>query len=122
MKTYTPEQEAKFVAVLREIQRSIPKGLVASALSEKQKTPMVEKVMNEAAETESIAPEKREKIKNLIATGMFSKLDTMEDPKRIKMVDDYVAREINKAIKAGRLPPRSHVKFLPSIMKIRNEN
>lgn len=119
---YTEAQEKGFVEVLKEIQRSIPKALISSALSEQKLSPNVEKVMLEAIETETISKEKREQIQNLINTGMFAKKVVAEDANRVKQLNNMVNRAINKAIKEGRLPPKSHVKYLPSIMKIRNED
>lgn len=117
---YTEEQEQKFVQVLRGIQASIPKNLLASALEERKVTPNVEKVMLEAVATESIDPEKRQKIQNMLDAGLFSKSAVMET-RYSKMVDQYVAREIAKAIKAGKLPSKSKMKYLPSLMKIEND-
>ena len=106
--------------VLKGIQARIPKELLRSALEEKKLTPNVEMVMNEAVRSESIDPEKRQKIQNMIDTGMFSKSVTQET-KNAKKVDEFVLREINKAIKEGKLPPKSKMKYLPSLMKIENE-
>lgn len=121
MKTYTKEQEARFVETLKEIQRSIPPQMIKAATEEQALSPTVEKVMLEAVGTESIDVEKRQKIQNLIDAGTFNKRAIKEVPKAVKAIDNFVNRAINKAIKDGRLPPRSHVKFLPSIKKL-NEN
>jgi hypothetical protein len=119
---YTEEQEQKFVDVLKGIQAGIPKSLLANTLEVKKRYPDVEKVMLEAVQTESIPLEKRQQIQNMIDTGMFSKTSVQENTKISRMVDDYVTREIKKAQKAGKLPPKSKMKYLPSLMKIRNEN
>lgn len=119
---YTEEQEQGFVDVLKGIQASIPKNLLAHTLEVKKMYPDVEKVMLEAVQTESIPLEKRQQIQNMIDTGMFSKTKIQENTQISKMVDEYVAREIKKAQKAGKLPPKSKMKYLPSLMKIKNEN
>lgn len=117
---YTEEQEQRFVDVLKEIQASVPKQLRDAALEERKKTPNVEMVMLEAVKTESIPLEKRQQIQNMIDAGMFAKSAIMET-KFAKMVDEHVSREIKKAIKAGKLPPKSKMQYLPSLMKIKNE-
>lgn len=119
--TYTEAQEQGFVDVLKGIQASIPKNLLAHATEVKKISPDVEKVMLEAVQTESIPLEKRQRIQNMIDLGMFSKTRVQENTKIAKMVDEYVTREIKKAIKAGKLPPKSKMKHLPSLMKIANE-
>lgn len=119
---YTEEQEQGFVTVLRGIQKSIPKHLLESALEVKKSTPEVEMVMLEAVKTESIPLEKRQRIQNLIDLGTFSKTKVKENNKYTKMIDEYVTREIKKAQKAGKLPPKSKMKYLPSLMKIQNED
>lgn len=121
MKKYTEAQEASFVAVLKEIQRSIPETMIQAATSQRKLTPTIEKVMDEALVTETISEDKKAQIRHLADLGVFSKEIVSENDKAVKMIDQYVNREINKAIKAGRLPPRSHVKFLPSIMKLNDQ-
>lgn len=121
MKTYTEEQEAKFVEVLREIQREIHHDLLKAAVISKKATPTVEKVLREAVKSKTIDPEKRQQIQNLLDTGDYSREKPQEVAKYTKLIDQFVNRKIREAIKAGRLPPKSHIKFLPSIMKIANE-
>lgn len=121
IKTYTPEQEAGFVETLKQIQRSIPQTMIDAAVTQKKLTPTIEKVMNEALVTESISEEKKTEIKHLLDVGTFSKEAVLENEKAVKMIDNYVNRAINKAIKEGRLPPRSHVKMLPSVIKANKE-
>lgn len=121
IKTYTPEQEAGFVETLKQIQRSIPQTMIDAAVTQKKLTPTIEKVMNEALVTESISEEKKTEIKHLLDVGTFSKEAVLENEKAVKMIDEFVNRAINKAIKEGRLPPRSHVKMLPSVIKANKE-
>ncbi len=117
VKTYTPEQEAGFVETLKQIQRSIPQAMIDAAVTQKKLTPTIEKVMNEALVTESISEEKKTEIRHLMDVGTFSKEAVLENEKAVKMIDNFVNRAINKAIKEGRLPPRSHVIMLPSVIK-----
>ena len=121
MRTYTEEDEKRFNEVLREIQRSVPAEWRKTVVTERKLTPAVEFVFQKALEDDSISPEKKAQIKNILDSGMVSTSAPQEDPKFSKQIDEYVTREINKAVKAGRLPPKSHIKYLPSMLKIQNE-
>jgi len=121
LKPYTEEQEARFIEVLKGIQKSVPDSLRRRVLTEQKKTPVVERVLLEATQTESIDIEKRRQIQNLIDAGTFSKVGLKENADVARVIDLHVSREINKAIKEGRLPPKTHLKYLPSVIKT-NEN
>lgn len=117
---YTEEDEKRFNKVLREIQSRIPPMLLKNAIEEKALSPTIELVLNKALESETIDDEKKTHIRNALLSGEFSRKGYAENPKYTKMIDNFVNREINKAQKEGRLPPKSHVKYLPSVIK-RNE-
>lgn len=119
---YTEEDEKRFNQVLREIQGRIPPSLLKGAISEKEMTPTIKFVMEKALESEVITPEKKEAIKALLEAGEFSKMKLGENNKITKKIDEFVNRETNKAIKAGLLPPRGHVQYLPSMLKIKEQN
>lgn len=102
-----PDHIAK---VLREIQSRIPKNLLNNAVREVKLTPTVDFVMKKALESDSISEEKKQKIRDLIATGEFSKTTVKDNPKIQGMINNFVGREINKTIKQGRLPPQSQIK------------
>lgn len=119
--TYTKEDEERFNKVLKEIQSRVPQALIKANLSEKQKTPDVLFVLKKALD-EDISEEKKEQIRHILDTGYFSQTALKEDPKISKMIDEFVTRETKKAIKAGLLPPFSHIKYLPSMLKFQNEN
>lgn len=118
---YTKEDEEKFNRVLKGIQASIPPTLIKANLMQKKKTPEVEFVLRKALD-EDIAPEKKEQIRHILDTGQFSQMVHKDDPKITKLIDQFVMREIKKAIKAGLLPPFHHIKYLPSMQKIQHEN
>jgi hypothetical protein len=118
---YTEADEERFTKVLREIQNSIPPLLRRNASSSQKLTPTIEMVMNKALESETISEEKKTQIRHLLESGQFSKTSVQENPQVTKQIDNYVSREINKAIRAGRLPPKGHTKYLPSVLKMKNE-
>ena len=117
---YTEEQEKKYQKVLQEIQASIPAGLLKYALSEKKLTPTIEFVLKKALESDQISEEKKALLRAQLESGEFSRMTPAENPKYTKQIDNYVNREINKAIKSGRLPPKHHVNYFPSLMKMRD--
>ena len=71
--------------------------------------------MRKALESNSVSEEKKSKLKNLLDSEELTKTKLVEDHKILKMIDNYVGRQINQAIKEGRLPPRSKIKNLPNI-------
>lgn len=119
MRTYTVEDEERFNQVLRDIQASVPAAWRRNAVVDMPFTPTIKMVMEKALESDTIDPEKKRQIKNLLDSGQVSKMVSQEDPKYTRQIEQFVNREISKAIKAGRLPPKSHAKYLPSLIKMR---
>ncbi len=97
---------------LKRIQDSVPKMLRENTLSEVKKTPEMEMVFQRALESPDISTEKKDQIRNLLASGRFSKTKIIENYKVAKMRDEYVQREISKSVKAGRLPTKKKLKEL----------
>lgn len=116
-KTKSADQIA---AVLKDIQSRIPKNLLKNAVKEKKLTPTIDFVMKKALEMPNISDEKKEKIRTVMASGDFSKMKYVDDPKIQKMINNFVDREINKAIKDGRLPPRTEIKDIDFIKDMFN--
>lgn len=97
---------------LKRIQDSIPPLIKEFTLIEKLKTPAMKLVFEKALEDPNISPEKKERIKHMLDTGMFDKKQIYENKDIAKQRDDYVGREIKKSVKAGRLPTRKQLKEL----------
>lgn len=98
--------------VLLDIQSRIPEGLRKSVVTYVEATPTMKMVMEHAASMESISQEKRDNIKKLLDAGEFSKVKPVENLKVAKQIDNFVSREINKAIKEGRLPKKRELNRL----------
>lgn len=111
----TAEQIAE---VLKEIQSRIPKLLLANALYETELTPTIKMVVDKALESPTFPEEKKVKLRALKGSGEFNKKVTANNPKVQKQIDNFVSREINKAIKSGRLPPRSKIGDVDFIKKM----
>lgn len=97
---------------LKRIQDSIPQIIKEFTFVEKLKTPAMKLVFEKALEDPNLSPEKKERIKHMLDTGMFDKKEIYENKTVAKQRDDYVAREIKKSIKAGRLPTKKQLKEL----------
>lgn len=108
----TPDQISK---VLAEISSRVPKILLKRAFSEVKLTPTVEFVAQKALESDTVSEDKKKKIRSIMDSGDFSKVKIKENPDITKKIDLFYAREINKAIKQGRLPPKSEIGNLPNV-------
>lgn len=97
---------------LKRIQDSVPELLIKNTLGEVSKTPEMELVFQKALEEPNISKEKKEQIRKLLASGMFSQKRIIENPKVAKMRDEYVTREIKKSVKEGRLPTKKQLRDL----------
>jgi Tfp pilus assembly pilus retraction ATPase PilT len=93
--------------VLAEIHDKVPESLRKNVVREVKATPTIEMVMQQALTMESIPDEKKAQIKQLLDAGEFSKVRVKEDPKIAKLIDQFISREINKAVKEGRLPSKA---------------
>lgn len=100
---FTQESISK---VLREINANIPKHLKANAYTETSLTPTIEKVMAEAMLSDNISDEKKVEIKRLSEEGYFRRKKIRENPKYVIMIDNWVNRELKKAVTEGRLPTK----------------
>ncbi len=97
---------------LQEIQSRVPENLRKSVVREVKSTPTLEMVMKKAVDDPSLSQEKRDHIRTLIDNGDFSKTKFVENRRIAKMIDNFVQRETNKAIKLGQLPNRKQLQEL----------
>lgn len=77
---------------------------------EEKLTPDIEMIAEKMMAGEEPDPKKREEIRQLYNTGVFSKKKLISNPKVEKIIDQWYAREINKAIRQGRLPKKGTLK------------
>lgn len=92
--------------VFKEIQESVPAILRKTVITEVEKTPAMKFLAEKMLEEGTGTPEEQQQIRNLLEAGEFSKMKYVENPKVAKMIDNYINREIKKAIKQGRLPKK----------------
>lgn len=103
---FTKEQISK---VLRRIQASIPKALMDKVVYKEPVTPTIKKVA-ELALNENIPEWKKDKLRTLLASGDLDKTVEAENPQVAQQIDNYVQREIKKAIKNKELPTKKQLK------------
>lgn len=115
------KQADKIAGVLRDIQSRIPKNLLKNAVRQTKLTPTIDFVMQKALESPTVSEEKKDKIRTVISTGEFTKMKYVDNPKIQGMINNFVNREINKAIKDGRLPPREEIKDIDFIKEMFNK-
>lgn len=103
---FTQESISK---VLREINANIPPLLKKNAYSETSLTPTIEKVMEEALLSENISQEKKDEVKRLKEQGYFKRKKITENPKYVKMINDWTTQQLKKAVREGRLPTKAQL-------------
>lgn len=106
---FTQESISK---VLREINSRIPPLLKKNAYTIESLTPTIMKVMEEALKSDNISAEKKEEVKRLTEQGYFKKEKITENPRYVKMINEWTTREIKKAVKQGRLPNKAQLSEL----------
>ena len=114
----TKEQEDNMVEVFKEIQASIPPSLMANVVREEYAYPDLRKILLIAMDDPDFPEEKKKDIQVLIDSGELEKKAPVEDKKIARLIDQHVTREINKAIKAGKLPKKKDIKDLTFIKKL----
>lgn len=91
--------------VLKEIQAKAPRDLMRASYSEQKVSPNVEFVVDKALES-NMDPKKKEQLQQLKDAGEFSRKRIVANEIAEKQLSNYFNREINKAIREGRLPSK----------------
>ncbi len=108
----------KIFKVLQEIQSRIPPAWTKAAVIEVPYTPHLRDVVDKALAEKDFPVEKKEELQKLKESGDLDKTFPMENKKVTKLIDQFVNREINKAIKEKRLPPRGKIKDINGLKEI----
>ena len=102
----------KHMAVLQNINATIPKEYTDNLLIEQKIAPLIEKSVIDFLAGKKIPKALAERYKgheeeqHMFDAGMFSKTEWVADPVVEKKINDYLNKEIKKAIKLGLLPPK----------------
>lgn len=98
--------ESEVYKVLQEINSRVPKAWKVGVIIEQATTPIMAKVIDEALISPNITEERKKELQDLKDAGYFSKKKFGEDPDIAKKINNFTMREINKAVKEGRLPDK----------------
>lgn len=116
---FTQESISK---VLREINANIPVLLKKHAYTEESLTPTIEKVMKEALNSPNISEEKKAEVRRLEEQGYFKRKKFTENPRYVKMINEWTKKQLKKAVKEGRLPNKAQLAELETKWKKEKEN
>ncbi len=106
--------------VLLDIQSRVPPQYTKGLFKRVKKTPIQEFVVKKALKSGKLEPRKQKELKLLYETGEFSKTKEEIDEAVWKKRDKYIERQINRAIKLGKLPSQEQLEKLPFYLKIKN--
>jgi len=101
--------QEKISDTLREIYSRVPKEWRNNVVEATPLTPTMAKVVEEALKDPKFPQEKKEQLKVLQDAGYLSKQKYSENPELVKKIDNFVNREIKKAVKEGRLPNKKRL-------------
>lgn len=103
---------------LAEIQSRIPEMILKNVLREVPASKNLKQLVELAIADPDYPKAKKENLRLLLARGDFDKNKFVENPQYVRIIDQFVNREINKKIKAGLLPPRSKIGKLPHVREM----
>lgn len=95
--------------VLKEIQLSVPEALRKAVVVRSPATPVMKMIVDKALEDPEFPEEKKQQLRELKDAGYFEKEHLGENPKIANQIENYVNREIKKAVKEGRLPNKKQL-------------
>jgi hypothetical protein len=99
----TPDQ----LKVIARIQNSIPKIWTDNVTHKVKTNETIKEVIEKALVDPDVSEETKAKCLSIKNSGELDKEMDVEDPKITKLIDEYVDREIKKAIKRGELPKKA---------------
>lgn len=109
--------EEQIYKTLREIYSRVPKIWRENVVSEKLIAPNMAMVIDKALEDSEYPEEKKKELRTLKESGYLDKKEYSEDALMVKKIDNFVNREINKAVREGRLPNRNKLTELQKLWK-----
>ena len=114
----------KHKRILDQISASIPKELTDNLIIQEAQCPYSLQIMERALEDPEVSKEDKERFMSIIDSGMLQKVVDVVDPKVEKKIDEYMEKEIEKAIKLGRLPKedKAYIKKVKKLNKKYEKN
>lgn len=98
--------------VLKEIQSRIPKAFLKGVVETKPLTPNMAMIVDKALEDPDYPADKKRQLLELKEKGEFSRQTVTQNMTMARKIDNFVNREIKKAVKEGRLPTKKQLKVL----------
>lgn len=111
------KSEEEVNQTLRDIYARVPIEWRTNAVRAKDMTPKMKMVVDKALEDADFPQDKKEQLQILKENGYFNKEQLTEDSRVIKKIDNFVNREIKKAVKEGRLPNKKKLAELQAQWK-----
>lgn len=91
------------------IQEGIPKELLMKLTKKETQAPTIKKVFELALTKpdEEVSPRQKRNIQAMLDSGRLDREVEVLDHEVEKLIDEYIAKEIDKAVKLGRLPKQA---------------
>lgn len=99
----TPEQ----LKVIARIQNSIPKMWLDNITHKEKPGGVALEIIEKALVDPEVSEEVKQKCRLMKDSGYLDKEIDVENPQYTKLIDEYVEREIKKAVKRGELPKKA---------------
>lgn len=108
----------KHLRVIRDIQSRIDPELLQKLTKKEKVSPAVKKVFEKALEKpdSEVSPRKKRAIRAVLASGKLDREVEVLDKVVEQEIDDFIGKEIEKAVKLGRLP-----KEAPKLKSLQNK-
>lgn len=96
----------KHIRVIQMIQEGIPQDLLMRLTKTENQSPTMKKIFEIALTKpdDEVTPRQKRNIKAMLESGRLDKEVEVLDTEVEKQIDAYIAEEIEKAVKLGRLP------------------
>ena len=94
----------KTLKVLRGIAKRIPEKYLEKLMRPQPMAPTVKLIAKKALKDKDIPEETKRRLKNVIDAGHLDKTEEAVDPKIEAKIDKWLEKEVDKAIKEGKIP------------------
>ena len=94
----------KHLRIIKQIQEGIPQDLLKRLTKTELQSPTIKKVFEKALVDPATTERQRRNIQAMLDSGKLDKTVEVLDHEVEKLIDAYLAEEISKAVKLGRLP------------------
>lgn len=112
------KQKKSDIAELQRIQSLIPNELKSRITRKEKMTPVLSRIAREAVELKSDDDPNKERIQNLIDSGLLDQKEEVENKSTVKKLNKFLEQEIAKSVLAGRLSKPKDEKILNKYKKI----